>query len=127
MSFRTDRVRLAILLKRNPTLTKEEFSQYWLGTHAALFSGLAIVKTNLLKYEQAHTNEPVLLQLAAAMGAPKSEWDGMAIFEAESYVKIFEIFQSEEYQKVVVPDEKHFIVRQASQALPLDLNTVLDQ
>ncbi|KAM0802529.1 hypothetical protein BDR22DRAFT_103903 [Usnea florida] len=30
----------------------------------------------------------------------------MAIFEAPSYERIFAIFQDEEYQRVVVPDEE---------------------
>ncbi|KAF7336722.1 hypothetical protein MVEN_02107200 [Mycena venus] len=42
-------------------------------------------------------NDAVLQQIAQMMGAPLSEWDGMAIFEGGSYAKIFEIFQSEEY------------------------------
>jgi hypothetical protein len=33
----------------------------------------------------------VLKQIAEMMGAPMSEWDGMAIFEGESYAKIFEV------------------------------------
>ncbi|KAJ7475960.1 hypothetical protein FB451DRAFT_263796 [Mycena latifolia] len=127
MSFRTDRVRLAILLKRKSTLTEEEFSQYWSGTHAALFSSVDIVKKNLIKYEQAHVNQSVLMQLVQAMGAPMSEWDGMVIFEGESYAKIFEVFQSEEYNRIVVPDEENFLDRQGAQMLPLDLFTVIDK
>lgn len=52
MSIRTDRVRLAILLKKKQGLTNEEFLGYWLNNHAKLFSSLEIVKKNLLKYEQ---------------------------------------------------------------------------
>ncbi|KAJ7455336.1 hypothetical protein B0H11DRAFT_252492 [Mycena galericulata] len=126
-SFRTDRVSLAVLIKRNPSLSKEEFSTYWSETHAGLFQSLDIVKTNCLKYEQGHVNEPMLLQLVAAMGLTKPEWDGLVVFEAESYAKIFEIFQNEEYLKVLVPDEKRFIDREASVVLPLDLNTVINK
>ena len=52
MSIRTDRVRLAGLLKKKEGLTREEFLSYWLGHHGPLFSSLDIVKTNLSKYEQ---------------------------------------------------------------------------
>ncbi|KAJ7126869.1 hypothetical protein C8R44DRAFT_617351 [Mycena epipterygia] len=127
MSLRTDRVRLVILIKRKSSLSKEEFGQYWSETHGNLFSSLAIAKTNLLKYEQAHTNQSVLLQVAQSMGAPmtESEWDGMAIFEGESYAKIFEVFQNEEYLRVVVPDEERFIDRAGCKMLTLDLFTIL--
>lgn len=52
MSIRTDRVRLAILLKKKQDLTNEEFLNYWLNSHAKLFTSLEIVKKNLVKYEQ---------------------------------------------------------------------------
>jgi hypothetical protein len=52
MSFRTDRVRVAMFVKRKATISKEQFHQYWAETHAPLVSSLNIVKTNLLKYEQ---------------------------------------------------------------------------
>ncbi|KAJ7678933.1 hypothetical protein DFH06DRAFT_975016 [Mycena polygramma] len=127
MSFRTDRVRLVALLKRKPSLSKEEFHKYWAEKHGPLFSSLEIVKTNLLKYEQAHTNDAVLQQVTQKMGAPMSEWDGMAIFEGESLAKIFEVFTHPEYQEKVIPDEKSFVNREACQMLPLDLLTVIDK
>ncbi|KAJ7261845.1 hypothetical protein B0H12DRAFT_1013346 [Mycena haematopus] len=129
MSFRTDRVRLAVLFKRKPTISKEEFVKYWAETHGPLFSSLDIVKKNILKYEQAHTNEAVLKQITKMnqlSGAP-NEWDGIAIFEAESYEKISEVIQNEEYQKILVPDGDNFLDVQNCQMLPLDLITFLDK
>ncbi|KAJ7131587.1 hypothetical protein C8R43DRAFT_1207626 [Mycena crocata] len=125
MSFRTDRVRLAILLKQKPTLSKEDFHKYWSESHGTLFSSLEIVKTNLLKYEQAHMNDAVLQQIFQVMGTPMAEWDGMVIFEGESYEKIFAVFQDAEYQKIIVPDEEKFLDRQSAHMLPLDLFTVV--
>ncbi|KAJ7691627.1 hypothetical protein B0H17DRAFT_559331 [Mycena rosella] len=126
MSFRTDRVRLAFLVKRKSTLTEEEFSRYWSGTHSALFASLKIVKTNLIKYEQAHINQSALMQIHRIGGAP-CEWDGMGTFEAESYAKIFEVFENEEYLRVVKPDEANYLARDECQLLPLDLLTVLEK
>ncbi|KAF8186576.1 hypothetical protein K438DRAFT_2153255 [Mycena galopus ATCC 62051] len=60
------------------------------------------------------------------MGAPVTEWDGMSIFEGESFAKIFEVFQSEQYQKIIVPDEENFIDRTKFQMIPFDLHTALD-
>ncbi|KAJ7475961.1 hypothetical protein FB451DRAFT_1173905 [Mycena latifolia] len=124
MSLRTDRVRLVMFLRRKSTLTREEFSQYWSGTHAALFSSLEIVKTNLIKYEQAHINESVLID---GMKAPMPEWDGMVIFEGESHANIFEVFQSEEFQRIIIPDAAKFLDTERSQQIPFDLLTVIDK
>ncbi|KAF8184646.1 kinase-like domain-containing protein [Mycena galopus ATCC 62051] len=119
MSYRTDRVRLIVLFARKSNLSKEEFHKYWLETHGPLFSSLDAVKNNLLKYEQGHVNGTVVQQLAQMMGAPVTEWNGMAIFEGESLAKIFEVFQSEQYQKIIVPDEENFIDRTKFQMIPL--------
>ncbi|KAK7033229.1 EthD domain-containing protein [Favolaschia claudopus] len=129
MSYRTDRVRLVSLFKRKPGMTREEFQKYWASTHREIFTSLEITKKNLLKYEQAHTSDAALKQMAEASGVPMadSEWDGMAIFEAESYDKILEIFQSEEYQKTVNPDADKFLDRPKCQLLPLSLVTVIDK
>ncbi|KAJ7918893.1 hypothetical protein B0H13DRAFT_1458921, partial [Mycena leptocephala] len=86
---RPDRVRLAVLIKRKPGMSVEEFGRYWAEVHGPLFTSLDIVKKNLVKYEQAHSNEEMLQQFQAA-GFTKSEWDGMAIMEAESYAKLME-------------------------------------
>lgn len=51
-SFRTDRVRLVVLMAPKPGLSFEEFDRYWLDVHAKVFSSIAIAKRNLLKYEQ---------------------------------------------------------------------------
>ena len=51
-SLRSDRVRLAVLMAPKPGLSFEEFDRYWLDVHAKVFSSIAIVKRNLLKYEQ---------------------------------------------------------------------------
>ncbi|KAJ7164397.1 hypothetical protein C8R46DRAFT_1278670 [Mycena filopes] len=129
MAYRTDRVRLVVLLRRKSTLSKEEFHQYWSGPHATLFTSLDIVKTNLFKYEQAHTNDSVMQQteMAQMLGAAQSEWDGMVVFEAESYAKIFEVLQHEDYRTKVAPDEDNFLDRMGCQTLPLDLMTIVDQ
>ncbi|KAJ7364155.1 hypothetical protein DFH08DRAFT_267430 [Mycena albidolilacea] len=126
MSFRTDRVRVAILLKRKATLSREEFRRYWIETHGPLVNSLDVIKTNLLKIEQAHVNESVIAHLTQMPFGP-SEWDGIAIFEAESYAKIFEVFQNEEYQKKIIPDNDVFLDAKGCQLLPLDVLTVVDK
>ena len=53
--------------------------------------------------------------------------DGYAIFEAESYEKIFACFMDDEYKTVVVPDEEKFINREKSMAFPSGLVSVIDK
>ena len=50
----------------------------------------------------------------------------MAIFEAKSYERLFEIFSDEEYEKIVVPDEEKFLDRGKSVAFPLDIIPIFD-
>ncbi|KAJ7449130.1 hypothetical protein B0H11DRAFT_1696057, partial [Mycena galericulata] len=57
--------------------------------HGSLFTSLEIVKRNILKYEQAHLNEEMRECFQGAR-FKAFEWDGMAIFDAESYAKIIE-------------------------------------
>ncbi|KAJ7903413.1 hypothetical protein B0H14DRAFT_2664822 [Mycena olivaceomarginata] len=78
MSFRTDRVRVAILLKRKATLSREEFRRYWIETHGPLVNSL-------------------------------------------------DVFQSEEYQKKIIPDNDVFLDAKGCQLLPLDVLTVVDK
>lgn len=39
---------------------------------------------------------------------------GMAVFEAESYEKLFAVFENPEYLEKIVPDEQNFIARERS-------------
>lgn len=63
----------------------------------------------------------------AKMGLPSVPYYGMAIFEAESYEKIFQVFINQEYSEVIVPDEEKFFDRTKSLMIAGDLATFLDQ
>ena len=47
-----DRVRLTLLVYQNPGLSLGEFQKHWQEQHAGVFTGIAIVKKNLLSYQQ---------------------------------------------------------------------------
>ncbi len=51
-SLRTDRVRVIVLSKRKEGITKEEFSNHWLGVHGPLAMESKIFTEKILKYEQ---------------------------------------------------------------------------
>ena len=47
-----DRARLSIFVYRKQGLSLDEFQKYWREQHSGLFSSIAIVKENLLSYQQ---------------------------------------------------------------------------
>ena len=49
---RKDRVRFTILVYRKPGMSRDEFQRYWREEHSGIFSNIAIVKKNLVNYEQ---------------------------------------------------------------------------
>lgn len=50
--YRTDRVRLVLLVFRKPGMSLQDFQDHWRIEHAKVVSGIGIMKRNLLKYEQ---------------------------------------------------------------------------
>ncbi|TFK85354.1 hypothetical protein K466DRAFT_646909 [Polyporus arcularius HHB13444] len=126
-SLRTDRARLVVLMAPKPGLSFEEFDRYWLDVHANIFSSIAIVKRNLLKYEQFHLDPKYEGVIAASpLAKSKTPFRGIAIFEATSLDKIFEVFQDEEYLRVVVPDEHNFFDPEKAQILAGPFATIID-
>lgn len=66
-------------------------------------------------------------QGAKAMGFDIVSYRGVVIFEAESYEKIMEVFQSEEYERVIFPDESNFIDRSKTGFFPGPFITFIDK
>ncbi|KAJ7634691.1 hypothetical protein FB45DRAFT_472101 [Roridomyces roridus] len=125
-TIRTDRVRLALLLNRKTGTTVEEFRRYWAEVHGPLIASIEIVKKNLLKYEQAYPNAELQAALkAGGANVPDLDWDGMAILEAESYAKIVETMQNEEFKNLGMADVDKFVSEM--RLIPLDLLTVVDK
>lgn len=60
------------------------------------------------------------------LGLAVVECDGIAIFEAPSYEKIFECFSDDDYKKVIVPDEEKFLDRSRTVAFPMDIVPIFD-
>jgi uncharacterized protein (TIGR02118 family) len=87
-------VRLITHLKRNPSMTAEEFQQHWEHRHGPLVREK--LGHHILRYEQ---HPPV----------PGQEWDGVAIIWFES-AKNFEDFVADpNYMSDVFPDEQAFL------------------
>ncbi|KAF5365114.1 hypothetical protein D9758_011026 [Tetrapyrgos nigripes] len=125
-TLRADRVRLLSLIKQNPSISREEFDRYWLEHHSQLFLSLDIVKRNILKYEQLHVNQKTR-KLFQSLGVASIDCDGAALFEAESYEKIFELINDSQFQAIAIPDEEKFIDRSKTRMIPLDFVGFLDK
>lgn len=72
-------IKLTFALRRRPDLTREEFQQYWRGTHAALVAERAEV-LKIKRYVQVHTADYPGLHRAFQRrndGAPQP-YDGIA-------------------------------------------------
>ncbi|KAM0802527.1 hypothetical protein BDR22DRAFT_103772 [Usnea florida] len=123
--FRPDRVRLIVLLYRKKGLGVEEFQRGWRDDFAPIISGVPIFKKNLLTYEQCHVNGEALKELETK-GFPLEGCDGIAIYEALSYEKLFECLNDEEFRKVVGPEEEKLLDESKSLAFPVDIMSIFD-
>ncbi|KAJ7634690.1 hypothetical protein FB45DRAFT_909575 [Roridomyces roridus] len=122
---RTDRVRLAILLKRKPGLSKEEFDNYWADVHGPMFTSMEISK-DVVKYEQTRPNQD-MVDFLRATGFSVPEYDGMVVVEHESHAAMAEMFQADEFKSLSVTDADNFVDRDDMQFIPLDIMTVMDE
>ncbi|KAG6860676.1 hypothetical protein C0995_008668 [Termitomyces sp. Mi166 len=120
-----DCVRIFLFLKRKEGTTREQFRNYWRDVHAKLFVSLNIVKTNILRYERTVADDKWISFPETTMGIKAPDWDGVLILDGESFDKIFEVFTSEEYQRVVAPDEANFVNRAECQLLPVGVITTI--
>ncbi|TRM64207.1 EthD domain-containing protein [Schizophyllum amplum] len=118
-SLRKDRVRFAILVKRRKDMSYEEFADYWLNHHAKVFMGTRIVHKSLLRYEQMHTSAQTAKAWNELNGIPITEYDGIAMFEADSFQDIQDMWASDEYKAIIAPDELKFADLENSQVIPL--------
>ena len=60
------------------------------------------------------------------MGFDVPSYHGLAVFEAESYDKIMEIFASEEYNTIGLPAEQKFLDRSKTAFVPGTIITFID-
>ncbi|THU92889.1 hypothetical protein K435DRAFT_671245 [Dendrothele bispora CBS 962.96] len=123
---RTGRVRLLSLLTKKPSISQEEFERYWLEKHSQLILSLNIVKKNLRRYELVRCFKS-FHSFLQALRIPLIDCDGIGILEAESYEKIFEIFDDPEFKAIGEPDEEHFLDRSKTRVIPLDFLVFIDK
>ena len=90
-------IKLICFVKRNPSLSVDEFHDHWRGQHARLISETPGVADRIVRYEQNHR--------AAADYERGGDFDGVAIQWFESMDDFVAMVTDPEYQARVAPDE----------------------
>ncbi|KAL1740265.1 hypothetical protein HDZ31DRAFT_68104 [Schizophyllum fasciatum] len=121
-----NRIRAAYLLRRRADLTPEEFAAYWREHHWELFKGTAVC-AQFLRYEQMYTASSTAKAWTQLFGVPVVDFDGIGLFEADSFEALHEALASDEYKTVLLPNELKFIDRERSQIIPLNFWTAFDR
>ncbi|RDL35830.1 uncharacterized protein BP5553_06442 [Venustampulla echinocandica] len=108
------------LLKRNPALTKEQFSEYWYNNHALCVVPMFLhcgVQSYAQVHGPLHTNDPEL-------STTLSEWDGAAETELTPLLLAALTDPSsvpkwivEYHHHVMLQDERQFLTSEAMQHL----------
>ncbi|KAK7051493.1 hypothetical protein VNI00_004467 [Paramarasmius palmivorus] len=124
-ALRTDRYRILLFIKRQPSLSYEEFSRHWLEVHSKLVIEIAKKHKGLIRYEQLHVNQSEKQQLEN-LGLPVLDYDGVALFDVESFETYTATVSLPEMQSLIVPDENRFFVRSTAFVLKLNIASIVD-
>ncbi|THG98645.1 hypothetical protein EW026_g3584 [Hermanssonia centrifuga] len=95
-------IRIIGLIKRRPDITLEEFKERWGTRHAGILVSTRAVREKIVRYSQPS-------EALAAAGVPIAPYDGMAEMWVDKIEDLLELFQDEEFQKNVLPDEANFL------------------
>ena len=96
-------VKFSIFLRKHPGTSQEEFISYHKDHHAALFSSLPEVKQYVRKYVQCHGIT------ASIPGLPPPYYDGITELWFDDVESIGKLFGSEDYLKIIRPDEEKLL------------------
>lgn len=92
-------IKVSILLRRNPTFTREAFIAYHRKDHAELFTSLPVVKQTVRRYVQQHALEIEI------PGLPAPKYDAITELWFDDVESFGQCFSDAEYMRVVRPDE----------------------
>ena len=94
-------IKLICVVKRNPSLSVEEFHDHWRGRHARLISETPGVADRIVRYEQNHRS--------AADYKRGGDFDGVAIQWFDARDDFVAMVGDPEYQASVAPDERELL------------------
>ena len=96
-------IKMTILLRRKPEMSREDFIRYHRNNHAPLFASLAEVKQNVRRYVQCHSTGDQL------PGLPDNHIDGSTELWFDDLAGLAAVFQSPNYMQTIRPDEEKFL------------------
>ncbi len=96
-------IKFTILLRRKPSMTRDEFVAYHRDKHAPLFSALPAVRQHVRRYVQCHT------VAAAVPGLPPASFDGITELWFDDVAGLEAVFASDAYMQTIRPDEAQFL------------------
>ena len=96
-------IKFTILLRRNPTLTPEQFVHYHREQHAALFTSLPEVKQHVRRYIQGHSTGVEI------PGIPPMTFDGTTELWFDDMAGLVGVFGAKDYMELIRPDEAKFL------------------
>ena len=96
-------IKLTILLKRRPDITRAQFSEYWLHAHAPKIVALPGAQQVVKSYIQ----QVAMSDLPG--GLPVADFDGMAELWFDDLQSAMTIMGSREYLETIPTDEPNFI------------------
>ncbi len=111
-------IKFVMCITRHPTMSSEEFSDYWMNKHGPFFMENAGAM-RALKYVQSHTVDTPLNEGLRSSRGMLPEYDGVAEVWFESEEELMEGMSSPEGQKLgaaLLEDEGNFIDHSKSSA-----------
>ncbi|KAK7051492.1 hypothetical protein VNI00_004466 [Paramarasmius palmivorus] len=120
------RVQLLVQMKKKAGLSQEEFEKHWLKEYSSVTTGHGPTKEGLSKYEQLHIRRGAIPEMESRAKVP-SDWDGIALFEAESVDKLISVLRHEAYLAQAEPAREKFLDKENSRFLPVDVAVLIDK
>lgn len=112
-------IKMTIVLRRHPSLTRDDFVAYHRGHHAALFSALPESILHVRRYVQVHAQHEEL------PGLPMLKADGLTEIWFDDLAGLAALFTSPAYLETIRPDEEKFLDLAACQIFIGNENEVM--
>ena len=98
-------IKLIVMIKRKPGMSKEDFHRYWSGPHADQVLGCSDFKRHIRRYVQSH----VVTQEGIRLPWGVSDYDGQAELWFDSVEEMNAAFNEPTFLAQVHPDDETFI------------------
>jgi uncharacterized protein (TIGR02118 family) len=109
-------IKLVVMIKRKPGMSKEDFDRYWSGPHADQVLECADFKRHIRRYVQSH----VVAQEGIKLPWAVSEYDGQAELCFDSVEEMNAAFNEPRFLAEVHPDDATFIDMEACKLMVVE-------